>query len=63
MTTPALPELLDCAGLQAELGVKRATAEAIMRQLPLVTIPGLRRVFVRRADVHRLLEQNTGRAA
>ena len=50
-----LPTLLDCKALQDELGVKRATAEAIMRQLPVVTVPGLRKVFVRRDDVQQRL--------
>ena len=54
-----LPELLDCRALMAELGIKRAAAETIMRQLPLVQIPGLRKVYVRRTDVARLLDQNT----
>ena len=35
-----LPELLDAKGLQAELGVTRAAAEAIMRRLPVVEFPG-----------------------
>jgi len=34
--TEPLPALLDCKGLQAELGVTRAAAERIMRQLPPV---------------------------
>jgi hypothetical protein len=55
----ALPELLDCKGLQAELGVKRATAEAIMRQLDTVQIEGLRKTYVKRSDVARYLEQQT----
>ncbi len=59
-STPApLPELLDCKALQAELGVKRATAEAIMRQLPVVSFPGLRKTYVKRADVARLVEDRT----
>ena len=58
MTEP-LPELLDCKALQAELGVKRATAEAIMRRLPVVSIEGLRKTYVRRDDVRRCLEQRT----
>jgi hypothetical protein len=58
-----LRELIDGAGLQRELGVKRSTAEAIMRQLPKQTIPGLRKLYVRRADVQRLLDdtQRDGR--
>jgi hypothetical protein len=55
----ALPELLDCKGLQAELGVKRATAEAIMRQLDTVQIAGLRKTYVKRSDVLALLEERT----
>jgi hypothetical protein len=43
-----LPELLDAKHLAAELGVTRAAAEAIMRQLPVVSIEGLRKVYVRR---------------
>ena len=58
MTAP-LPELLDCRALMAELGVKRATAEAIIRQLPIVLIPGLRKSYVRRSDVHALLDAHT----
>jgi hypothetical protein len=58
MTEP-LPQLLDAKALQAELGVTRAAAEAIMRQLPVVQIEGLRKVYVRRSDVARLLEEST----
>lgn len=54
-----LPQLLDAKHLAAELGVTRASAEAIMRKLPKVEIDGLRKVFVRRADVLRLLEAST----
>jgi hypothetical protein len=54
-----LPELLDAKGLQAELGVTRAAAEAIMRHLPIVSIEGLRKVYVRRDDVRRYLEART----
>jgi hypothetical protein len=54
-----LPQLLDAKALQAELGVTRAAAEAIMRQLPTVQLPGLRKVYVRRSDVARLIEERT----
>jgi hypothetical protein len=54
-----LPELLDAKHLAAELGVTRAAAEAIMRQLPVVQFEGLRKVYVRRGDVRRLLEERT----
>lgn len=58
----ALPQLLDCRALMAELGVKRATAEAIMRQLPKITVEGHRRVFVKRSDVQRYLDERTAAA-
>ena len=54
-----LPELLDVKALRAELGVTRAAAEAIMRQLPVVQIDGLRKTYCRRSDVARLLEERT----
>jgi hypothetical protein len=54
-----LPELLDCKHLADELGVTRAAAEAVMRQLPVVQFPGLRKVYVRRGDVTALLERST----
>jgi len=54
-----LPELLDAKGLRAELGVTRAVAEKLMRQLPVVTFPEIRKVYVRREDVRRYLEQRT----
>jgi len=53
--TEALPKLLDCRTLMAELGVPRATAENLMRAIPTVKIG--RRVFVRRADVDAELER------
>jgi hypothetical protein len=55
----ALPPLLDAKQLQAELGVTRAAAEAIMRQLEVVQFEGLRKVYVRRQDVAALIEQST----
>jgi len=57
--TDRLPELVDAKRLQAELGVTRAAAEAIMRRLSIVQIEGLRKTFVYRADVARYLEQRT----
>jgi hypothetical protein len=58
MTEP-LPELLDAKHLATELGVTRAAAEAIMRRLPVVSIEGLRKVYVRRADVRGYLDERT----
>jgi len=43
----------------AELGVTRAAAERVMEALPIVRLPGLRKVYVRRGDVARLLEEST----
>jgi hypothetical protein len=57
--TERLPELLDAKALRLELGVSRAAAERIMRQLPSVQFPNLRKVFVRREDVARLIEERT----
>jgi hypothetical protein len=54
-----LPALLDAKALQRELGVTRAAAEALMRRVPTVTIDGLRKVYVRRSDVTRYLEERT----
>jgi hypothetical protein len=54
-----LPQLLDAKGLQTELGVSRAAAERIMERLPIVRLPGLRKVYVRRPDVERLLAEHT----
>jgi hypothetical protein len=55
----ALLELLDAKRLATELGVTRASAEAIMRRLPVVQIEGLRKTYVKRADVERYLEART----
>jgi hypothetical protein len=54
-----LPRLLDARHLAAELGITRAAAEKIMQALPIVQVPGLRKVYVRRSDVERLLEACT----
>jgi hypothetical protein len=45
----------------AELGVTRAAAEKLMRQLPVVQFEGLRKVYVRRADVAAYLDAHTFR--
>jgi hypothetical protein len=59
MSADPLPALLDSKALRDELGVTRAAAEAIMRQVPAVVIPGLRKSYCRRADVVALLERQT----
>jgi hypothetical protein len=54
-----LPQLLDAKHLAAELGVTRAAAEAVMRRLPVVSIEGLRKTYVRRDDVAAYLDERT----
>jgi hypothetical protein len=54
-----LPELLDCRRLMRETGLSRAGAEALMRKVPTVEIEGLRKVYVRRADVAAYLAART----
>ena len=59
--TDQLPDLLDAKRLQAELGVTRAVAEKVMRGLPIVTFPDVQKVYVRRSDVARLIEERTSK--
>jgi hypothetical protein len=54
-----LPELLDAKRVQAELGVTRAVAEKLMRRLPLVVFEDVRKVYVKREDIARLIEKRT----
>jgi hypothetical protein len=50
-----LDALIDCKGIMDELGVKRATAEELMRAIPKVRIG--RRVFVERKDLDAEIER------
>lgn len=50
-----LDALIDCRGIMDELGVKRATAEELMRAIPKVRIG--RRVFVERKDLDAEIER------
>jgi hypothetical protein len=54
-----LPTLLDQRGIMEELGVTRAAAEKIMRQVTKVHLPGLRKVYVKREDVRELIDEGT----
>jgi hypothetical protein len=54
-----VPELLDAKALQSELGVTRSVAEKVMRQLPVVEFPGIRKVYVRRSDLARYVDSCT----
>lgn len=56
-----LPRLMDQRGIAEELGVTRAAAEKIMQQVPKVHVKGLRKVYVRRDDVLRMLDEGTRR--
>lgn len=53
-----LAGLYDCARLARDLGISRRAAEAIMLRVDKQKIPGLRKVYVRGADVQRLLDEN-----
>jgi hypothetical protein len=57
-TPPLLPELVDRKGLEA-LGLGRRAIDAIFRACPVVAIPGVRRVYLRRADVAEFLDACT----
>lgn len=59
MAATRLPVLLDRKALAEELNVTRAAVDAIFRSLPVVALPGLRKPYVRRADVEILLEEST----
>jgi hypothetical protein len=54
-----LPELLDVKGVQSELGVTRAAAEAIVKQCDVIAFAGLRKTYVKRADVLELVRRST----
>jgi hypothetical protein len=60
MTQP-LPALMDNKAIRTELGVTEAAAEAMMRQLDIVTPRGVRKRYVRRADLERYLTESTAR--
>jgi hypothetical protein len=54
-----LPELVDAKRIQLETGMSRAAAEKLMRALPTVQLPGLRKVYVRRSDVDAYIVEHT----
>ena len=60
-TPSRLPRLIDQRGIAEELGVTRAAAEKIMRLIPKVHVAGLRKVYVKREDVLRVIEDGTRR--
>jgi hypothetical protein len=58
-------ELLDTPGglldrrALAELALQRRSIDTVFRELPVVALPGVRRVYVRADDVRRYLEEHT----
>ena len=68
MSSSRLPKLLDHKTLREEMGIPRSTADAIFRELSVVTFPDPatstgrhRKVYVKRADVEALIERSTFR--
>ncbi len=54
-----LPELLDNRRLREEMGITKAAAEKIIRACPVVRFPDLDKLYVKRADVLRLIEEGS----
>jgi len=52
-------ELVDNAAIRRWLGVTEAAADAMMRRVPKVNLPDLRKVYVRRRELERLIDENT----
>lgn len=59
MASLELPALMDVACVVRETGIKKATAEKVMRQCPVVQFPGVRKVFVKREDLDAWIRQHT----
>jgi hypothetical protein len=57
-----LSKLMDATAVRDELGVKRATAERVMRLCPRKVVLG-RRIYVYRADVSEVLKAHEIRDA
>ena len=51
--------LLDCRGIQEYLGIGRYSAEGLMRKLPKIQVDGVKKVWVKKEDLDRLLEEST----
>lgn len=65
--TAKLPQLIDARGIMVELGVKQASADAIIRWIAreygVIEPDNLRKRFVQRAHVQAWLEAHTRSAA
>lgn len=59
-TSRRAPEYLDRLAVRA-MGFKRQDADRIFRALPVVSLPGARKCYVRRADLEALLSDHTYR--
>gem|GEM_PF-1923667 len=57
--TPRTPALLDRAAVRRHLGLTRVDVERVFRELPVVSLPGSRKVYVRRDDVEAYLVAHT----
>jgi hypothetical protein len=53
-----LPAFCTRADLES-LGFGRRAVDALFRAIPVVSLPGVRRVYLRRQDVEAYLEQHT----
>jgi hypothetical protein len=53
------PELLDRRGVSSVYGLSRVDVDRVFRALPVVGLPGSRKVYVRRSDLDELLERST----
>jgi hypothetical protein len=51
--------LLDTAGVARHLGVSWHVAEKTVRQLPKVRLPNVSKVYVKAADLQRMIDENT----
>jgi hypothetical protein len=58
---PRTDDLFDAARIAREYGVSRAAAEAFMRQCAKVRPDGLRKVYVRRSELERVIAESTVR--
>jgi hypothetical protein len=56
-----LPVLLDRKGVSRIFGLTRVDVERVFRALRVVSLDGSRKVYVRSADVERLIEESTTR--
>ncbi|WWT39985.1 hypothetical protein [Microcystis phage Mae-JY09] len=55
------PELMDRAALARYMGLTKVDVERVFRSVPVVSLPGSRKVYVRREDVVELIEAATTR--